>query len=165
MAKPIQYTPEPARIGPDAHEELERLLQSAHEHGVLRFANDLIAANTRWSQFLVDGLSSDGARNAVQNLAVLGMLLSRIEPDDLYKVAFACRDALLRLQASASDGEGNGEAPGLRGAYRMLHDDALWSAVAPLLEALKVFAARLNRDIDKPIVDFTADKPRNAGER
>ncbi len=164
MARPIHHTPRPAKVGPDAHEELERLLQTAHEHGLLRFANDLIAANTQWSQYLVDGLNSEGARNAVQNLAVLAMLLSRISPEDMYKVAFACRDAVLRLEASASGNErADGDtAPGVTGAYRMLRDESLWRAVTPLIDAMKAFADGLRRDVDKPISDFTRE---TTGER
>lgn len=45
MAKAIDYQPEPPRIGPTADEELQRLLQTLHEHGVLRLTNDLVASN------------------------------------------------------------------------------------------------------------------------
>ena len=38
MAKSIEYQPEPAKIGPDAHDELERLLETLHQHGVLRLS-------------------------------------------------------------------------------------------------------------------------------
>ncbi len=33
----------------------------------------------------------------------------------------------------------------MTGAYRLLHDEALWQALMPLLEALKVFAEGLSR--------------------
>lgn len=37
----------------------------------------------------------------------------------------------------------------------MLHDDALWQALTPLIEAMKAFSAGLARDVDKPISAFT----------
>jgi uncharacterized protein YjgD (DUF1641 family) len=154
MAEPIQYTPEPPKIGPDAHEELERLLQTAHEHGALRFANDLIASNTQWTQVLVDGLNKEGSRNAVQNLSMLLMLLSRIEPDQLYKLLFAARDGLEYVGRYEPKTE-KPDSPGLGGLYKLLNDDALWRAVTPLLDALKIFGEGLNRDIDKPVSEFT----------
>lgn len=54
MAQPIQYTPKPARIEPTAQEELQRLRETCHEHGLLRFANDVIAANTQIAQTIAN---------------------------------------------------------------------------------------------------------------
>ncbi|HET7370775.1 MAG TPA: DUF1641 domain-containing protein [Gammaproteobacteria bacterium] len=154
MAEPIQYTPHTAKIGPDAHDEVERLLQTMHEHGVLRLANDLVAANTQWTQIIVDGLNKEGSRKTVQNLSVLLMLLSRIEPNQFYKVLFALRDALEYVARYEPKSEKAG-SPGMKGAYKMLNDDALWRGVTPLLDALKVFGEGLNREVDKPISAYS----------
>jgi len=40
---------------------------------------------------------------------------------------------------------GNGEPPGITGAYRLLQDDALWHALGPLLDGLKAFGEVLRR--------------------
>lgn len=154
MAEPIQYMPKPPKIGPDAHDELERLLQTMHEHGVLRFANDLVAANTQWTQIIVEGLSKEGSRKTVQNLSVLLMVLSRIEPAHFYKALFALRDGLEYLARHEADSEKQ-EAPGIKGAYRLLKDDELWRGLTPLLGALKTFGEGLQREVDKPISAFT----------
>jgi uncharacterized protein YjgD (DUF1641 family) len=159
MAEPIEYTPEPPKLGPDAHEELERLLQTAHEHGVLRLANDLIGANTQWAQVLVDGMNTEGAHNAVQNLAMLAMMLSRIDPNRFYKALFAARDGLDAI-GRYQPARGDGKAPGVLGAYNLLYDDALWKALDPLFEALKVFAHGLEKDVQKPISEFTGKPAR-----
>lgn len=153
MAEPIQYKPKPPKIGPDAHEELERLLQTAHEHGVLRFMNDLIAANTEVASVLVGGLNTEGGRNAVQNLAALAMVLGRLPPNQFYKVLFAMKDGLERMSQYRHSEQA--EAPGISGAYKLLHDQALWHAITPVLEALKAFAEGLDREVDKPISDFS----------
>lgn len=161
MAEPLKYTPRPPKIGPDAHEELEQLLQSAHEHGALRFANDLIAANSEWMQVIVDGLNKQGSRAAVQNLAMLAMVLSTIDPRQLCKVLLASRGAFERMAAHAHYSEGDeGDSPGVTGAYRMLHDEALWHALVPLVEALKAFGKGMNRDVHKPISAFTGRQTR-----
>jgi uncharacterized protein YjgD (DUF1641 family) len=162
MAERIDYEPEPFTTEPDAHEALERLLESLHRHGVLRFANDLVSAKTPVAQVLVVGLSKPGTLNAIQNLSIVLMALSRIEPSQFYKTVFAITDALARLSdwQPAPDHDGH-TAPGFTGAYKMLHDDALWQALTPLIEAMKAFSAGLERQVDKPISAFTG-KPSSA---
>ncbi|PMS23090.1 hypothetical protein C0Z18_02410 [Trinickia dabaoshanensis] len=162
MAERIDYEPDPPKIEPDAHEALERLVQSLHEHGLLRFANDLVRAKTPVAQVLVDGLAKPGTLNAIQNLSIVLMALSRIEPNQLYKTMFALTDALKCIGAWQPDADGEGHtAPGFTGAYKMLHDDALWQALTPLIEAMKAFSAGLERPVDKPISAFTG-KPSSA---
>lgn len=160
MAPRIEYDVKPAKIGPDAHDELAQLLKTLHEHGVLRLANDMVGANQGIAQVLVSGLSKEGSLNAIQNLSILLMALSRIPPNDFYRVVFALRDALIGVSAGG-DGEDGEGAPGLRGAYRALHDEELWDALRPLAAGIKRFAAGLDRDVDKPISAFTG-KPSNA---
>ncbi|TWI49244.1 uncharacterized protein YjgD (DUF1641 family) [Pseudomonas duriflava] len=160
MAERISYDVKPPKIGPDAHEELERLLQTLHEHGILRFANDLAAANTHVAKVLVDGLNKEGTLNAIQNISILGMALSRIPPEQFYKVAFALKDAFTHVSTYKLEEKGT-EAPGVTGAYKMLHDDALWQAITPIIEGLKIFAERLDKEVDKPISEFTG-KPSSA---
>ncbi|GAA5176121.1 MULTISPECIES: DUF1641 domain-containing protein [Halomonadaceae] len=154
MAERISHTVTPPKIGPDAHEELERLLQTMHEHGVLRFANDVVAANPQIAQVLVGGLQKEGTLNAIQNASVLGMALSTIEPRDFYRVTFALRDGLQRVSQHSPEDD-DGDTPGVTGAYRMLHDETLWHALTPLLDGLKAFAERLDKPVDKPVTDFT----------
>ncbi|PXW26418.1 helical membrane plugin domain-containing protein [Paraburkholderia caballeronis] len=160
MAEPIEWkVKQAAPVEPDAHEALERLLQSLHEHGVLRFANDVVCSQTKIAEVLVDGLSREGALNAVQNIAALLIALSRIPPDRFYKLASAFAaavDAMSGPHGREQPGEQHdAAAPGVRGVYRMLHDDDLWRALGPLAEAVKTFAERLDRDIPNPISDFS----------
>ncbi len=162
MAKPIPYEVEPPKIGPDAHEELERLLQTLHEHGVLRLANDLVAANNQIAQVLVNGLNREGSLNVIQNLSVLLMALSTFPPGQFYKTVFAVRDMIDTLGRGREDGARQPpDAPGVRGLYKMLNDDAFWHAVTPLIEGMKAFTRRMDEEVDKPISSFTG-KPSDA---
>lgn len=154
MAKPIDYDVKPTPIGPDAREELERLLQSLHERGVLRFANDVVCAQTQIAKVLVDGLGKQGAMDAIQNLSILGMALSRIPPEEFYKLVFGLKDAVAELNKRAASSSET-EAPGVTGAYRMLQDEKLWASLLPLIEGLKVFADRMSREAGKPVTEFT----------
>lgn len=154
MAERISHTVTPPKIGPDAHEELERLLQTLHEHGVLRLANDVVGANTDIAQVLVNGLGKPGSLNAIQNISILGMVLSRIEPSDFYRVTFALRDAIEKISQHHPEDEKHA-SPGVSGAYKMLHDDQLWHAIMPIIDGLKAFADRLETPVDKPVSDYT----------
>ena len=154
MAKPIPYTVSPHRTDKDANEALAELLETLHRHGVLRFANDLVASQSQVASVLVGGLNSEGARNALQNLGVLAMWLSRIEPARLYKVLFAVKDGLDHL-AEYRPKVKDTQPPGLTGAYALLQDEALWRALIPAMEALKVFAHGLDRELNKPITAYS----------
>lgn len=153
MAERITYETKPPKIGPDAHEELERLLQSLHEQGILRFANDVVRAQNQLAQVLVDGMGKEGTLNTIQNLSIIGMALSRVPPEEFYKVVFGLKDALAQLNKHT--GSEKNDAPGVTGTYKMLNDDKLWASLTPLLEAIKVFADRMGREADKPVTEFT----------
>ncbi|ABU78175.1 DUF1641 domain-containing protein [Cronobacter sakazakii] len=162
MAKAIDYQPEPPRIGPTADEELQRLLQTLHEHGVLRLTNDLVASNNEWIKVIIDGLSRKGSLNVIQNISVLLMALSTIPPERMYKLAFGVRDFAAELSREEARPESEqADAPGARGAWKMLHDDELWRSLTPLLNGLKAFSRRMEEEVDKPISSFTG-KPSDA---
>ncbi len=154
MAEPIKYTVPRPRVQTSAREELDRLLETCHQHGVLRFANDVIASNTALARVVVGALQDESVLNALKNALVLLMALSRIPNDQFYRVVFALKDALAELAATTPAQEPV-EAPGVAGAYRMLHDEQLWQALTPLVGALKSFAAGLDRQAENPISDFS----------
>ncbi|MFL9813277.1 DUF1641 domain-containing protein [Stutzerimonas sp. VN223-3] len=157
MAERIDYDVKPTPIGPTAREELDTLLETLHQRGVLRLANDMVGANDRILKVLVDGLSKDGSLNAIQNLSILGMALSRIEPAQFYKVVFAFQSAFGAVSGYKPDGK-HDEAPGVTGAYKMLHDDDLWAALMPIIEGLKTFAGELDKEAEKPITAFSGKR-------
>jgi hypothetical protein len=150
----MEYAVPPAITEKNASEALSELVHTLHEHGILRFANDLIASQTQVASVLIAGLSSKGALNAMQNLAVFAMWLSRIEPSRLYKVLFAIKGGLDRLSDYRPEVE-EPRAPGLTGAYSLLHDEALWRALVPAIEGLKIFADGLDRELEKPITAYS----------
>lgn len=154
MAKRLNYDVPPTPIGPTAREELDTLLETLHQRGMLRFANDLAGSHDRLLKVLIDGLSKEGSLNAVQNLSILAMALSRIEPAQFYKVVFAFQAAFGAIGNYKPDGK-HDEAPGVTGAYKMLHDDDLWAALRPLIEGLKTFAGGLDKEPEKPITAFS----------
>ena len=159
MAKSIEYQPEPAKIGPDAHDELERLLETLHQHGVLRLVNDLVAANNEVAQVLVKGLQREGTLNVIQNVSVIVLALSSLPPDRVYKLAFSLRDMADALSQPEQTREQ--KAPGVQGVWKMLQDDDLWRSLQPVLNGLKAFSRRMEEQVDKPISSYTG-KPSDA---
>jgi uncharacterized protein YjgD (DUF1641 family) len=154
MAQRLNYDVKPTPIGPSAQEELDTLLETLHQRGVLRLANDLVGSQDRLLKVLVDGMSKEGSLNAMQNLSILGMALSRIEPAQFYKIVFAFQSAFGAVGRYKPD-EKHDEAPGVTGAYKMLHDDELWAALMPIIEGFKTFASGLDKEADKPITEFS----------
>ncbi|KUY77323.1 DUF1641 domain-containing protein [Burkholderia cepacia] len=140
----------PPHAEPGAHEALEHLLGSLHRHGFLHLASEVVGANARLADTFVDALDKPGMQSGMQNLAVLLMALSRIPPEQFGKAVFAAADALHHVGAW-QPAQHEHVAPGVRGAYRLLHDEALWDALTPLLEGLKVFAQGLARDPEAPV--------------
>lgn len=113
------------------------------------------------AETFVDAFDKPGMQSGVQNLAALLMALSRIPPEQFGRAVFAAADALHHVGAWKPD-EHEHVAPGVRGAYRLLHDEALWDALTPLLEALKVFAQGLARAPHNPASPSVSERPTGA---
>ncbi|MDR8048007.1 DUF1641 domain-containing protein [Burkholderia cenocepacia] len=154
MAERLPHDVTPPQTEPDAHDALERLVANLHRHGFLRFANDVVSANVGIAEVLVGALNKPATQSGVQNLAALVMALSGIPPEQFGKTMFAAADALRHVGAWKPP-EHEHAAPGVRGVYRLLHDEALWDALTPLLEGFKVFAQGLAREPEKPITAFS----------
>lgn len=151
----------PPASEPDAHHALESLLGSLHRHGFLRFANEVVSANAQMAETFVGAFDKPGRQSGVQNLAALVVALSRIPPEQFGKAVFAAADALHHIGAW-QPAEHDHVAPGVRGAYRLLHDEALWDALTPLLEGLKVFAQGLAREPHDPARPSVSERPTDA---
>lgn len=156
MAERIDYTPPPnGDLDPSAQQEWERLLEGLHEHGFLRFANDLVRSNTQLAQILTDSLNREGSLNAIQNLSTLLIALSSIPPGQFHKTIYAARDAFVAMETEIRTEREQGKAPGLGGTFRLLKDDELWRALSPLIGGLKTFSKGLDRDVERPVSDRT----------
>jgi len=165
MAQPIQFTPRPARTEPTAEEEWSKLLQTCHEHGLLRLANDLVGSNVEVTRLLLEKASSPEILNLIQNLSVLAMALGSISPDRLHKLVFATRDAAAALVGDTPHPAAQRpepKPPGMIGAWRLLHDEPFWRGMAPLLEALKAFGQGLRKP-DQPPVSAWSGKAARSG--
>lgn len=159
MAEPISYQPKPPTIGPTARDELDQLLETLHNSGLLRLANDLAAARQDIAGILFNGLNLEGSRYAVQNIAALFMVLAQIPPPRFYKIATTVKDALL---AAAEEPPAEKEAPGVRGFYKALTDDETWRALSPLVQALMTLGEGLRKPAPEKPISAVTGKPSDA---
>ncbi|MFW7342320.1 hypothetical protein V0R37_12320 [Pollutimonas sp. H1-120] len=135
--------------------ETAGLLQSLHQQGLLRFANDVVASQDQWmpvlSEILDDYRNDESIRKALQNMLVIcTTMLSRIEPDQLSKLLLALSDSLEHIAKRKPNGN-EAAAPGLVGLYRMTKDESLWRGLAPVIEMLKVFSTKLDAATDRAV--------------
>ncbi|SCY74200.1 hypothetical protein SAMN03159391_02904 [Pseudomonas sp. NFACC37-1] len=89
----------------------------------IRSSTDIVWASAM-SRYLFDHGMADTAflLNVIQNLSILAMALSRVPPDEFYRLVFALKDAGAAVsQWTAPDNDD--VAPGVGGAYRLLHDE------------------------------------------
>lgn len=86
MASP-SITPAP----PDAHEELNSLIQTLHEQGLLRLANDLAASHAQWmpavGEILDESADFEQLRNAIPALVETAGLLNELHQQGLLRFA------------------------------------------------------------------------------
>lgn len=146
MARPLPYEQTKPRDSDPAGDELRYFLQLLHENGVLRFPNDALATAPQWLEVVGKGLNRPDSLNALQNIALLLMTLGRIPPEKF--------DVLLRsMKAAAEEAEADKRRhapPGLRGAFKLLHDRELWDHLGPLLEGLDRLGAGLKEEAVSP---------------
>ncbi len=118
---------------------LGALAERLERQGVLRLIGDLSGGAPEILEIGLRGLNSEGGRNALQNLILLARELGRIPPADMQRMLAALREGL-RPMVEPADGT---PAPGLRGFYRLLSDDALWQALEPALRGMQAFRKTL----------------------
>lgn len=157
MAKAIRYQVPETPKASTAEEELQTLLETLHQQGLLRIANDTLQASPDLAEVLLNGLNRYQTRNAVQNLSLILMSLGRVPPERFALIADGLIAALNALKESAST-ENHQSAPGITGVLRLLRDDQLWRSIQPLLAAV----AELLSPLDKAEQDPAARRDQEA---
>lgn len=85
MAKPLPYSPDPVKTD-SAEQALQTLLDTLHEHGVLRLLTNLTAESHGVAQVALEQLDSVKGKNMLGNLTALLNLLSDIDDAALGKL-------------------------------------------------------------------------------
>lgn len=93
MGEPLRWEARAEREG-RAREELEGLLETLREAGVLRLLNALAARGPEALELLVERLDAPAGRNGLGNLAVLARALGELEPAALDRFLEASRRGL-----------------------------------------------------------------------
>ncbi|MFD2189570.1 DUF1641 domain-containing protein [Pistricoccus aurantiacus] len=148
MAKAIRHEVTPLGETDATREELDRLLDNLQDAGILRLLNDFLEASPQVTKLLLDGLNREESRNAMQNLMLLLMGLGRVPPERFAQFTDALGDGTKAFRQGQQQEER--KAPGIIGAYKLLHDDALWQRLYPLLDAMRGMADAFDQPAKKP---------------
>jgi uncharacterized protein YjgD (DUF1641 family) len=162
MAKRLDYTVPAADPGEktrhEAYAELDALVLSLHEHGVLRLLRDVSGSLSELALLVTRELNNERGYDALANFYVLARLAGRLPAKDFERVAEAMGDGFATLGRTPPGDEPY--PPGLTGAYSLLKDEELWNALGPVLESVKAFATRLraSESEDASNTDAAGDK-------
>lgn len=123
-----------------------RLLGELHRQGLLDLARNLVATHPQWMAtlggILDDATRGQDGRRLLDNLSVIAGALSRIEPGQLSRFSSAAAEC---LACAAQEKPAAATPPGLIGMYRMCRDEALWRALAPMMDAMKTFGRTMDQ--------------------
>lgn len=155
MAERLTYQVPPARTEPTAQEALDTLLESLHQHGFLRLANDLVCANADIGKILAQGLNKPGAQNALQNISLLLMTLGTMPPERFNHVLLALKSGMMAVKPASDEMKQGAAAPGIRGVIKLLNDDDLWQGLRPIFAGIKAFAREMHKPEEKPITRYS----------
>ena len=104
MAKAIQYKYEPSPPPVDtAQDDLDRLVQTLHEEGILRILNSAVSQKNGVLEVALDQLDSQGGRNLVDNVMVLVEALTVTDPDAAQALLTGTQKGLAKAQESLKD--------------------------------------------------------------
>ena len=149
MAKAIHYDVPETPKAPSANDELQALLETLHQQGLLRILNEVLQASPDISKVLLNGLNRRESRNAVQNISLIAMTLGRIPPERFVLFTDSLLSAAKALRESVNNRE-DSKAPGVLGTYKLLHDDDLWRAIQPLVAAVDALLRPLEQEEQDP---------------
>lgn len=155
MAERLSYQVPPARTEPTAQEALDTLLESLHQHGFLRLANDLVKANADIGKILAGGLNKPGTQNAMQNLSLLFMALSTIPPERFNHLLLAAKAGIMAVKPASDEAKRHSAAPGIRGVIKLLSDEEFWQGLRPIFAGVQAFAREMHRPETKPITRYS----------
>lgn len=142
MAQPLEYHPY-IRTDVSAQEELEDLLETLHESGVLRFLNGLAGQSAAVTEVAVQQIDTPEGRNAMTNGLALLRLLTDLDGDSTKTFVAATKEGLEAAQYSLK-----GEPPSLVGLVGTFRDPDVRRGLNALLTFLAGLGRHLNRNLD-----------------
>ncbi len=149
MAKPLKYdVPKPDwTVTKTADDEMREFVELLHQRGVLRLANTLLGSLPKVSSLVMEGLYNRSGSNAVQNISALVQLVANMPPEQFRRICLGITEGLQAAQQTRPN-ERDMEAPGLKGAVKLLHNDELWRDLAPLIKAARSFSEAMQQSTD-----------------
>lgn len=144
MAKPLNYQPTPV----DEHrpdKELERLLQSMSEAGLLRLLSNLLSERHRVSATALAALEEHQGKQGLDNLLILIKALSHLDSDLLHAGMVRVTHGLNRGQYQNIVEEHD---PGVLGLMKRMGDPDVRRGLNLMLDVLAALGGAVNRPED-----------------
>ena len=138
MAKPITYTPEPVPTD-TAQDELNELLKTLHERGVLRLLTNLTAESHGVARVALEQLDTLRGQNMIGNLTVLLTFLSEMDDEALDKLL----TGVGRGVNAASQTQDKKDTPGTFKLVKELNDPDVRRGLNAVLTVLSVLGRHL----------------------
>lgn len=139
MAKPLRYTPTPVPTD-TAHDELQSLLETLHERGVLRLVNNLTAQSHDVAEVALNQINTPNGRDAVANLTVIVKALGKVDPEALEKLLTGVDKG---IQAAVETLENSDEPKGAFALMGKLYDPDVRRGFDALLTLVQTLGQHL----------------------
>lgn len=147
MAKAIQYKYEPSPPPVDtAQDDLDRLVQTLHDEGILRILNSAISQKNGVLEVALDQLGSQGGRNLVDNVMVLVKTLTVTDPDGAQAFLDGTQKGLVKAQKSLRD-----DPPGIAALLAKLYDKEVRRGLYAVLSLLEGLGGHLHQEAEKKV--------------
>ena len=145
MAKAIQqpYKPSPPPLD-TAQDNLNRLVETLHEEGILRILNSVIAQKNGVLEVALAQLDSQGGRNMVDNVMVLIKALTLADPDAAQAFLTGTQKGLAKAQESLKD-----DPPGAFSLVGKLSSPDVRRGLHAVLSLLEGLGQHLHEEVEK----------------
>jgi uncharacterized protein YjgD (DUF1641 family) len=133
MGEPLAFTPRRAKIGTSSEEELRKLLDALHRHGLLQQARELLDGAAGGLEEILRKIDQSSTRSALESLATLVVAFGRIDNGIFRSLANGV------TQANARHDE---PPPSLGGLLRKMRSPEVRRGIAVALELLGALGSR-----------------------
>ena len=145
MAKAIQYKYEPSPPPVDtAQDDLDKLVETLHEKGVLRTLNNVVAQSSGVLEVALGQFDTKGGRNALDSTMVLIKALTETDPDGAQAFLDGTKKGLAKAQASLED-----DPPGITALLGKLYDREVRRGLYAVLSLLEGLGSHLHEEAAK----------------
>lgn len=133
MGEPLAFTPRKAKIETSSEEELHKLLDTLHRHGLLQLVRELLDGAQGGLEELLGKIDQPSTRSALESLATLVVAFGRIDNGIFRSLANGVTQANARHEEPP---------PSLGGIVRKMRSPEVRRGIAIALELLGALGSK-----------------------